>query len=71
MFYVDREECASLSVPLALRCCCSPNLQRQTMSDYLEVLLALVQASPTVHSMATYLSEGVLLHPELSRYTPS
>ncbi|CAI8035488.1 Cyclin-F [Geodia barretti] len=39
------------------------------MSDYLEVLLALVQASPTVHSMATYLSEGVLLHPELSRFS--
>ncbi|CAI8035486.1 Cyclin-F, partial [Geodia barretti] len=45
------------------------DIQRQTMSDYLEVLLALVQASPTVHSMATYLSEGVLLHPELSRFS--
>jgi F-box protein 1 (cyclin F) len=44
------------------------DIQRQTMTDYLEVLLALVQASPTVHSMATYLSEGVLLHPDLSRY---
>ena len=42
-------------------------MQRLTMSDYLEVLLTLVQASPTVQSMTSFLSEGVLLYPSLTR----
>ena len=38
------------------------------MCDYLEILLSQCQASSLVHSMAWYLADSVLLHPELTWY---
>ena len=46
-----------------------PHIQMFTVCDYLDVLLTLCQVSSSVQSMARYLSEGVLLHPVLTRYT--
>ena len=45
------------------------HIQRPTVSDYLEVMLAVIHSSSSVESLSSFLSEGALLHPDLTRYT--
>ncbi len=48
-----------------------PHPQKEMITDYLDVVLDLVQADPSTRNMTYYLSECLLLHARFGRYSAS
>ncbi len=48
-----------------------PPPQKEMITDYLDVVLDLVQADPSTRNMTYYLSECLLLHARFGRYSAS